>query len=85
MLLSLGGLALGERHCRVGLEQTPGRPQRDPGEKAGVRAKRGSDWLVGHLLEAGEEAAGRRRWEQPALYPGAPSGKTAQGAHPFDL
>lgn len=85
MLLSLGGLARGEWHCGVGLEQTPGRPQSDPGEKAGVRAKRGSNWLVGHWLEASEEAAGRRRWERSALHPGPPSGKTAQGAHPFDL
>ena len=39
MLLSLGGLARGERHCGVGLEQTPGRPQSDPGEKAGSGPK----------------------------------------------
>lgn len=85
MLLSLGGLVLGEQHCGVGLEQTPGRPQSDPGEKAGMRVQRGSGWLVGHSLEAGKEAAGRRRWEQPAPYQGPPSGKTAQGPHPFDL
>ena len=39
MLLSLGGLVLGAQHCGVGLEQTPGRPQSDPGEKAGMRVK----------------------------------------------
>lgn len=53
---------LGGGIAEWGLEQTPGRPQSDPGEgwlpRAG-RGQRGGSWLVGHQLDAGEEAAGR--------------------------
>lgn len=67
---------LGGGIAEWGLEQTPGRPQSDPGEgwlpRAG-RGQRGGSWLVGHQLDAGEEAGG------------GGSGETAQGPHPFDL